>query len=108
MALVYASDVKHDGEFVKKRGDKFVTADAEKYFDVEPEQLLEDGIVVQEAALPENADDVRSTSFYELQAQMLRESEEALKDSSPGAQAQKVVEHQGKTTASTKAEEKSK
>ena len=97
MGLVYASDVKHDGEMARKRGDAFKTSDAKELFDMKPEDLVAEGVVVMDTALPENNDESRSSSFYELQAQMLRESKEALEDSSPATAARKVVEQQGKT-----------
>jgi hypothetical protein len=80
MALVYATDLQHDGEYVKKRGDKFSAKDAKEYFDLDDDgatQLIDDGVVVQENELPENEDDPMSGSYYEMQAAMLAKYEEA-------------------------------
>jgi hypothetical protein len=77
MAIVYAADLYHDGGYVKKRGDSFTKADADKYFDgVDPKQLLEDGVICMDSSLPENVDDHRSPSLNELEAQMARENAE--------------------------------
>ena len=80
MPLVYASDVVHDGEYVKKRGDAFAGGDAKSLFDLDDDsadQLVSEGVVVMDTALPENADEPRSLSYYELQAAMLRKNEAA-------------------------------
>jgi hypothetical protein len=75
--LVYAADVKHDGEFVKKRGDKFTGKDAKDLFDLDGDEtsLVDDGILCMDAELGEDRDPM-STSYYELQAEMARKYEE--------------------------------
>jgi hypothetical protein len=63
MPLVYASDVLHGDEdgnrtYVKKRGDRFNKADAKDLFNLDdPKSLIDDGVVVMDTALPENADE---------------------------------------------------
>lgn len=101
MGLVYASDIKHDGEFVKKRGEKFVGSDAKKFFDLDDAtSLVDDGVIVMDSALPENDDSPRATSYYELEAEMLRNNDE--NDESPSEkglaseQPKAVVATQGK------------
>lgn len=79
MALVYASDVKHDGEYVRKRGDKFAAKDAKDLFELDdPSSLVDEGILVHDSLLPENdAEQGMSLSYNELEAAMLRKNEEA-------------------------------
>ena len=88
MALVYAADVMGDNRaYVKKRGDAFNKADAEKLFGVDdPQQLLDDGVICVDSALPENADEHRSLSYYEMEA-----AEAARADKENTAKAEKAA-----------------
>lgn len=78
MALVYAADVMGDDrKMVKKRGDAYSKSDAKDMFGLEDgASLLEDGVIVLDSALPENSDEHRSLSYYELEAQQVRLQQE--------------------------------
>jgi hypothetical protein len=112
MPLVYASDVLHGDEdgnrtYVKKRGDRFNKADAKDLFNLDdPKSLIDDGVVVMDTALPENADDGRSASYYELEAEMLRNSEdsEPVQDTGMKAHTDRVIAAQAKKGAGEQTE----